>query len=968
MMTSLHTQKVSASVKTPGSASVVGKDGVACNVERWLDENSGFAQDYFVRKASQKMVDAWIMCRLTEDNMNNRRKNLNSHSARQLKHQAFSVPNSRKASWTGTPVRKLSSGEWFGENDRQLRNSLQTLITKTLVDEVAGRNSRVKLTNSSHEAPCSYHPDNGQVQGHPGDQIYRQSSQQKKQKLNENHIQRQKSAFQDKRQQQNEKNDLVTIATSTTVDLPPKLQARENERQKFQMETAMEDGSIHENNEMGNLNAEFAVRKTSTSSQLAAPAPSLGYNSNQHHVAIIQQVLRLACRAVGGSQASLVLFDSPFDPEEHLNQTNKLSAQVVCSNVGNRPGSNPVDVDFTPELWTVLQSSEPVHISAIQQIEIPLASAVDIEKLRYPSSVLCKTIKNKDQKIVAVVQLLTSAVTSEKNNADLEIFSEYASCLVTVIDQPCADISRTSKNIDQSELKQMIDLISDLPSSPLDKHLEHTNTSPPVVNEQHHELVHQILGRIFNTFNCSQAQLYIVDEKNADQFNDKLEISGEDTECCRNPPAIARICSNPSGDDEEFVPIPVTDLVGKQTSSESAVIRQPVRTSDGQLLAMIQLTRRSSRSFSQLETALLAYMSGFFALHLIEKNTKQAVESAKLHCEVMREILNHHTICPEEQADNLLSHIKTTNVVIGLDEFHFDDVSLDDQETLKMCWQMFTTRHCLRRFRIEPRRFCRWLITVKQNYRPVVYHNWRHALAVCQTMYALLMRSGWWDRFGDVEGFALLVACLCHDLDHRGTNNSYQHKVRSPLARLYGTSVMENHHFQCCLNLLNFTGIEILSNMGRSEYDRAIEVIEQTILATDLNLHIKNRAHMFGMIEARSFDWASKRHCDALRSCLVTVSDICAVAKPWHVQYRIAKLVAEEFYQQGDMEKEILNIVPLDLMDRDKSDYLPNEQLEFIDGICLPVIKAISGLSPAFEPLLTATEQNRHHWASMTKT
>lgn len=26
----------------------------------------------------------------------------------------------------------------------------------------------------------------------------------------------------------------------------------------------------------------------------------------------------------------------------------------------------------------------------------------------------------------------------------------------------------------------------------------------------------------------------------------------------------------------------------------------------------------------------------------------------------------------------------------------------------------------------------------------------------------------------DIEMFALFVSCLCHDLDHRGTNNSFQ--------------------------------------------------------------------------------------------------------------------------------------------------------------------------------------------------
>ena len=34
-----------------------------------------------------------------------------------------------------------------------------------------------------------------------------------------------------------------------------------------------------------------------------------------------------------------------------------------------------------------------------------------------------------------------------------------------------------------------------------------------------------------------------------------------------------------------------------------------------------------------------------------------------------------------------------------------------------------------------------------------------------------------------------------------------------------------------------------------------------------------------------------------------------------------------------------LNIVPIDMMDRDKSDQLPIMQLGFIDSICLPVYK-----------------------------
>ena len=45
----------------------------------------------------------------------------------------------------------------------------------------------------------------------------------------------------------------------------------------------------------------------------------------------------------------------------------------------------------------------------------------------------------------------------------------------------------------------------------------------------------------------------------------------------------------------------------------------------------------------------------------------------------------------------------------------------------------------------------------------------------------------------EIESFALFVACLCHDIDHRGTTNSYQVASGSALASLYSSegSVLE---------------------------------------------------------------------------------------------------------------------------------------------------------------------------------
>ena len=72
--------------------------------------------------------------------------------------------------------------------------------------------------------------------------------------------------------------------------------------------------------------------------------------------------------------------------------------------------------------------------------------------------------------------------------------------------------------------------------------------------------------------------------------------------------------------------------------------------------------------------------------------------------------------------------------------------------------------------------------------------------------------------FFQAEVLGMLVACLCHDLDHRGTNNTFERKRNNPLARLYSTSTLERHHLNHCLLLLNIKGNGILDNLSKVNY------------------------------------------------------------------------------------------------------------------------------------------------------
>lgn len=110
---------------------------------------------------------------------------------------------------------------------------------------------------------------------------------------------------------------------------------------------------------------------------------------------------------------------------------------------------------------------------------------------------------------------------------------------------------------------------------------------------------------------------------------------------------------------------------------------------------------------------------------------------------------------------------------LGIDKLSFDDFSLDVDAMITAALRMFMELGMVQKFKIDyevspptlSARFplsaclslsrplthvliplpvlslqtlCRWLLTVRKNYRMVLYHNWRHAFNVCQCMFAML--------------------------------------------------------------------------------------------------------------------------------------------------------------------------------------------------------------------------------------
>jgi len=329
------------------------------------------------------------------------------------------------------------------------------------------------------------------------------------------------------------------------------------------------------------------------------------------------------------------------------------------------------------------------------------------------------------------------------------------------------------------------------------------------------------------------------------------------------------------------------------------------------------------------------------------------------------ELLSYHASASNEESRRLQAMEVPDKDRLNLSSFALDDLKLNDDETCLAAARMFLDLDLLSKFKIPYKVFCRWVLTVKKNYRPVTYHNWRHAFNVAQTMYAIYTNGSMSDYFTDMEIFVLLVACFCHDLDHRGTNNSFQVKADSPLARLYSTSTMEHHHFNQSLMILSSEENNIFASLSQVEYKEAMTILEHAILSTDLAVYFKKRDSFKNLITSKESDWRRETNSKILRAMMMTACDLSAITKPWHIQRRVAELVASEFFEQGDMERSQLQQEPIPMMDRRKKDELPKMQVGFINFVCMPLYELLPQLKEDLKPLLDGIKQNMENWQKL---
>ncbi|XP_038056910.1 probable 3',5'-cyclic phosphodiesterase pde-5 isoform X1 [Patiria miniata] len=389
----------------------------------------------------------------------------------------------------------------------------------------------------------------------------------------------------------------------------------------------------------------------------------------------------------------------------------------------------------------------------------------------------------------------------------------------------------------------------------------------------------------------------------------------------------------------------------------------------GNVIGVVQMVNKKQGHFTKTDEQAFETFAVFCGLALHHAKLYDKIHRSEQKHKVALEVLSYHSQCHEEDLENL-KKVALPDPMPQLARYDFSPWGLDEEAkplyVLCMFQDMFTLNgddHNDNSERFDYEDLCRFILTVRKNYRKVPYHNWTHAFSVAHSVYTII-KTCQEDTFTPVECLALFVACLCHDLDHRGKNNSFMVNNATPLAAVYSTSTMEHHHFNMTITILQNEGHNIFKHLTSDEYKQVLSDIRHAILATDLALFFGNKAKLKVIVEAGQFSWTNPEHRSYVRALTMTACDLAANTKPWLIQQQTVKVIFDEFYQQGDEEK-AQGRNPIPMMDRSKSHELPTNQVSFIVGICLPCYDLLGQLVPSAKPMYDGAARNLQNWSAI---
>uniref|UniRef100_A0A672IQ38 Phosphodiesterase n=1 Tax=Salarias fasciatus TaxID=181472 RepID=A0A672IQ38_SALFA len=287
-------------------------------------------------------------------------------------------------------------------------------------------------------------------------------------------------------------------------------------------------------------------------------------------------------------------------------------------------------------------------------------------------------------------------------------------------------------------------------------------------------------------------------------------------------------------------------------------------------------------------------------------------------------------------------------------------------------YTIFQERDLMRTFKIPTDSFVTFMLTLEGHYHSdVAYHNSLHAADVAQSTHTLLSTPALDAVFTDLEILAAIFAAAIHDVDHPGVSNQFLINTNSELALMYNDeSVLENHHLAVGFKLLQEDNCDIFQNLSKKQKQTLRRMVIDMVLATDMSKHMSLLADLKTMVETKKVTSSGVLLLDnytdrmqVLRN-MVHCADLSNPTKPLDLYRQWTDRIMDEFFQQGDRERERgMEISPM--CDKHTAS-VERTQVGFIDYIVHPLWETWADLvHPDAQDILDTLEDNRNWYQSM---
>ncbi|KAI8814968.1 hypothetical protein BJ742DRAFT_671381, partial [Cladochytrium replicatum] len=145
------------------------------------------------------------------------------------------------------------------------------------------------------------------------------------------------------------------------------------------------------------------------------------------------------------------------------------------------------------------------------------------------------------------------------------------------------------------------------------------------------------------------------------------------------------------------------------------------------------------------------------------------------------------------------------------------------------------------------------------------------------------------------------------DYDHPGVNNAFLTKIGDPKAILYNDrSILENHHVASAFAILSREECNFVELLPRDIFRQFREQVIDMVLATDIANHFQTLSTFKNKVNASPvYDFQNHDDRALLWRAIMKASDVSNVSKSWEVYSVWLERITEEFYRQGDREREL---------------------------------------------------------------